>query len=108
MKKLLLIFPFVLLILTACEQSKTQQKAADIAFANCIKDNGGAQFCKCLKADLKEYMSEDDAYKIIYGVEDFSINMLVLGARMRCMCRTTPERVEAHGMSCDDVKPIKF
>lgn len=107
MKNLLLIF-FALLSLTACEQSKLQQKAADIAFANCIKDNGGAQFCKCLKADLKEYMSEDDAYRIIYGVEDFSINMLVLGARMRCMCRINPDRVKAHGMSCDDVKPIKF
>ncbi|MCQ2562460.1 MAG: hypothetical protein MJ158_02505 [Alphaproteobacteria bacterium] len=86
-----------------------RQKAADIAFANCIKDNGGATFCKCLRADLKEYMSEDNAYKIIYGgAEDFSTYMLIVGARMRCMCRIDLEFVKSKGMSCDDVKPLKF
>ena len=105
---ILLVLSFALV---ACERTDTRTQAANIIYNNCIKNGESEQWCSCLRADLidaTKAFTEEIAHYTVNGRQHPWLAMTITGARMRGECRMFPRRVEAYGLPCAGVKPIKF
>lgn len=110
MKKNLMLLVF-LPAMVACERTDTRTQAANIIYNNCIESGEGEQWCRCLRADLVDTtkaFTEEIAHYTVKGRQHPWLGTAITGARLRCQCRMFPRRVEAYGLSCAGVKPIKF
>lgn len=110
MKKILTLFVCVF-VLDACEQTDTRTQAANIIYNQCVQSGENARWCRCLRADLiayEEAFNQEIASYIVNGHQHPFINMAIAGARIRCECRMFPRNMEAHGLSCAGLKPIKY
>ena len=66
------------------------------------------RWCRCLQADLVDstkQFTEQDAKGVLQGILP---ELAMLGARMRCECRLNPSKPAQYGVSCSNVKQIKF
>ena len=110
MKKALILLIF-LPMTAACEQTDTRTQAANIIYNNCIENGENEQWCRCLRADLIDMtkaFTEEIATSLVNGRQHPWLRTAIMGARLRCQCRMLPRRVEAYGLSCAGVKPLKF
>lgn len=126
-RSILIILCFVL---SACDMHDSpRQRIATEIQNSCLADGADRRFCRCVKADIlqNENFTNQIAKDLIHGYQHPLVEQMIVGARLRCMCRVYPEqtnrkiqnanmqnqrmfgaRMANPMIDCSIVKPIKY